>query len=174
MSARQVDAKARPRPASAGNRRSSIRPNPSSPFRRTSIAPPTSDSPITQHRNPTLKSDRLLACFMAVGDRSASSAARYGGYRRALAERSKPRRGLLGNRAGGAAGGSPTVPNDWGPNNSGANESGANESGVDRDRFTNGSVAIRLWCTAPQIQHMGREPLMPCGEFPAGETGHYQ
>ena len=38
----------------------SLRPNKSSRFRRTSIAPLTDDSEITQHRNPTRKSDTLL------------------------------------------------------------------------------------------------------------------
>ena len=48
-------------PAAPKIARPSIHPNPSSRFRRTSIAPPTDDSQITQHRIPTLKSDRLLA-----------------------------------------------------------------------------------------------------------------
>ena len=43
-----------------------------------------------------------------------------------------------------------------------------------RDKFTTGGVAIRLWCAAPPIQHMGREPLLPDGEFLSGETGQYQ
>ena len=47
-------------PAAPKIARPSIHPNPSSRFRRTSIAPPTDDSQITQHRIPTLKSDRLL------------------------------------------------------------------------------------------------------------------
>ena len=61
-------------PAAPKIARPSIHPNPSSRFRRTSIAPPTDDSQITQHRIPTLKSDRLLAHnirqaedFMQVG-----------------------------------------------------------------------------------------------------------
>ena len=44
----------------------SLRPNTSSRFRRTSIAPLTDDSEITQHRNPTRKSDTLLACCSDV------------------------------------------------------------------------------------------------------------
>jgi hypothetical protein len=43
-----------------------------------------------------------------------------------------------------------------------------------RDKFTTGGVAIRLWCAAPPNQNMGREPLLPGGEFLSGETGHYQ
>jgi hypothetical protein len=38
-----------------------------------------------------------------------------------------------------------------------------------RDKFTTGGVPIRLWCAAPR-----REPLLPGGEFLAGETGQYQ
>jgi hypothetical protein len=34
--------------------------------------------------------------------------------------------------------------------------------------------AIRLWCAAPPNRFMGREPLLPGGEFLSGETGHYQ
>ena len=37
-----------------------------------------------------------------------------------------------------------------------------------RDKFTTGGVAIRLWCAAPPIQHMGREPFLTGGEFLAG------
>ena len=50
-------------PAAPKIARPSIHPNPSSRFRRTSIAPPTDDSQITQHRIPTLKSDRLLGQY---------------------------------------------------------------------------------------------------------------
>ncbi len=34
--------------------------------------------------------------------------------------------------------------------------------------------AIRLWCAAPPNQYMGREPLLPGGEFLFGETGQYR
>ena len=53
-------------PAAPKIARPSIHPNPSSRFRRTSIAPPTDDSQITQHRIPTLKSDRLLVGFSVL------------------------------------------------------------------------------------------------------------
>ena len=53
-------------PAAPKIARPSIHPNPSSRFRRTSIAPPTDDSQITQHRIPTLKSDRLLVPIFDV------------------------------------------------------------------------------------------------------------
>ncbi len=48
-----------------------------------------------------------------------------------------------------------------------------------RDKFTIGGPvswmgAIRLWCAAPPDQIMGREPLLPDGEFLSGETGQYQ
>ena len=58
--ARQADPKARPRPEASEIRRPIAPPNKSSRFRRTSIAPLTDDSEITQHRNPTRKSDTLL------------------------------------------------------------------------------------------------------------------
>ena len=62
--ARQAD-KNRPQAEEASEirRSGSLRPNKSSRFRRTSIAPLTDDSEITQHRNPTRKSDTLLARF---------------------------------------------------------------------------------------------------------------
>ncbi len=43
-----------------------------------------------------------------------------------------------------------------------------------RDKFSTEGVAIRLWCDAPPNQYMGREPLLPGGEFLSGETGQYQ
>ena len=43
-----------------------------------------------------------------------------------------------------------------------------------RDKFATGGVAARLWCEAPPNRFMGREPLLPGGEFLSGETGQYQ
>ena len=43
-----------------------------------------------------------------------------------------------------------------------------------RDKFPTGGVPIRLWCVAPPNQILGREPLLPGGEFLSGETGQYQ
>jgi len=48
-------------PPAPENARPSIHPNPFSPSRRPSIAPPTDDNEITQHENPTPRSDRRLA-----------------------------------------------------------------------------------------------------------------
>ncbi len=45
---------------------------------------------------------------------------------------------------------------------------------VGREKFTTEGVAIRLWCAAPPNQVLGREPLLPGGEFLSGETGQYQ
>ena len=70
------DAKPRPRPSSAENRPAIDPSEPSSRFRRTSIAPPTDDSQITQHRIPTLKSDRLLARLLGGRPRRAAWSSR--------------------------------------------------------------------------------------------------
>ncbi len=43
-----------------------------------------------------------------------------------------------------------------------------------RDKITIGGVAIHLWCAAPPDRTLGREPLLPNGDFLSGETGQYQ
>ena len=89
-------------PAAPKIARPSIHPNPSLRFRRTSIAPPTDDSQITQHRIPTLKSDRLLARISHQGQarhraarspsRQEKAAARGLGHGQGLRRRARPAR----------------------------------------------------------------------------------
>ena len=88
-------------PAAPKIARPSIHPNPSSRFRRTSIAPPTDDSQITQHRIPTLKSDRLLARISHHGQ------ARHRVGRSRAARRRPPSVAWATRKAFDAAGGPP-------------------------------------------------------------------